>query len=127
MPSIKLIHAHFLVPTGDYSSERVGFTAELADNETVKEAVDKLRRLASESIGVDAETLYDQRKEATNCLFELQTQIKKAKKEWDAIREFLIAQGLRPDAPNFPEFENLLPSKILETVTAETIDSEDVY
>ncbi|MEH2069155.1 MAG: hypothetical protein V7K47_13510 [Nostoc sp.] len=54
---IKLVHAHFLISIGDYSNERVGFTVELEEGETVKDVVATLRQQAVTAVGPKAKEL----------------------------------------------------------------------
>jgi hypothetical protein len=40
---IKRLHAHFLISTGSYNNERIGFSVELNEGESVEEIVTNLR------------------------------------------------------------------------------------
>ena len=41
---IKTLHAHFLISITSYNNERVGFSVELDEDESIESAVSELRR-----------------------------------------------------------------------------------
>ncbi len=114
---IKFVHAHFLISLGDYSNERVGFTAELEEGETVESVVSELRNKAIAAVGPKADELYDRRRTLANGCYELEKKLTKLRSEWDATAEFLKAQGIRPDAPSMPQFHNLISAVKTESET----------
>jgi hypothetical protein len=111
---INQIHAHFLISTGNYCNERIGFSVTLDEGESVEEAVAELREKAIKSVGQTAEQLYNEKYAAEHQCRELQTRLAKLRKEWDAMSEFLKAQGIRADAPPMPQFNNLLEAAKVE-------------
>jgi hypothetical protein len=124
---IKRIHAHFLVSTGNCCNERVGFTVEMHEDETVEQVVAQLRETAIKIIGSDARTLYRRKQDCEAACDRLEHKLADLKRRWSATAEFLRAQGINPEAPEIPLFENLLagvkPKE--ESVTAEF--EEDFY
>jgi hypothetical protein len=56
---IKRLHASFLISTGSYNNERIGFSVELESGETIESVVDHLRERAITIIGQTAQQYYD--------------------------------------------------------------------
>ena len=125
---IKLVHAHFLISIGDYSNERVGFTVELEEGETVQSVVDDLRQQAITAVGPKSEELYNQNRKLRSENRELEERTKKLRSEWEATAKFLRAQGIKPEAPSMPQFQTLLNAARPESqsVTAEFVEEGDV-
>jgi hypothetical protein len=123
---IKFVHAHFLISLGDYSNERVGFTAEMEEGDTVESAVSELRNKAISAVGVKAEQLYERKRALERACYELETKMTKLRNEWEATAEFLKAQGIKPDAPSMPQFNNLISATKTESeaVLAEFVEPE---
>ena len=111
---LQQLHAHFLVSIGDYSNERIGFTVELEEDETVEDVVSDLRDKAIKVIGLKADELYTLRRDLQNQCWELEKRLSKTHHEWNATAEFLRAQGIKPDAPPMPHFNNLLAAVKVE-------------
>ena len=123
---IKTIHAHFLISIGSYSNERIGFSVELGEGESVESTVEVLRQKAKRIVGKKAEDLYDERSKLWRECTELEKKLDALRKEWDATAEFLKAQGLNPTAPSMPQFRNLLAAVTIESeVVTETEDESD--
>lgn len=119
---IKRLHAHFLISTGNYNNERIGFSVEVNEKETLESVVSQLRERAKKIIGPTAEDFYETaRKYARECR-SLEEKLDKLRKEWDATANFLKAQGLNPEAPSMPQFRNLLEAV---TVQSEVITEKD--
>lgn len=106
---IKTVHYSALLNLGNYSNEKIGFTAELAEGETVEEVIEALRQKVKDNGGVNAEELYSSIYQGKTELKEIEKKINKARSEWDAVSEFLKTQGIKPDAAAMPKFTNLLP------------------
>jgi len=70
--------------------------------------------------------LSKKQREATNELELLSRKVKTKTKEWNAVAEFLRAQGIKADARNMPDFYKLLSrateEKDTEVTEAEVID-----
>ncbi|MGV0102244.1 hypothetical protein NSTCB13_00760 [Nostoc sp. DSM 114160] len=126
---IKTIHAHFLISIGSYSNERIGFSVELDEGESVESTVEELRSRAKRIIGKKADDLYDERNKIWRECVELEKKLNTLRKEWDATAEFLKTQGLNPTAPSMPQFRNLLTAVTVESevVTQEDNEYEDDY
>nr|WP_322711765.1 hypothetical protein [Nostoc sp. ChiSLP03a]MDZ8213008.1 hypothetical protein [Nostoc sp. ChiSLP03a] len=123
---IKTIHAHFLISIGNYSNERIGFSVELDETESIESTVEELRERAKKIVGKKAEDLYDEKSKLWRECTELEKKLNTLRKEWDATAEFLKAQGLNPTAPSMPQFRNLLTAVTVESeVVTETADEED--
>lgn len=120
---IRQVHAHFLISVGNYSNERIGFTVELEEGETPEEIIPQLRDKARTIVGRPADELYSEKYRIEGTIHELERRLASLRKEWDATAEFLTAQGIRPDAPSMPQFNNLLKAaKIEEEAIGELVD-----
>lgn len=106
---IKTVHYSALLNLGNYSNEKIGFTAQISDDETVEQVIDLLREKVKQNGGTNAEELYEKMWQGRRELAELERKIKKASDDWNATAEFLRAQGIKPEAKNMPQFTNLLP------------------
>ncbi|MHC5724100.1 MAG: hypothetical protein ACYT04_40085 [Nostoc sp.] len=127
---IKTIHAHFLISIGNYSNERIGFSVELDEGETVESVVVELREKAKKIVGKTAEELYNRKNNLYRECLDLETNLNKLRQEWDATAEFLKAQGLNPVAPSMPQFRNLLNAVTVESevvTEAEDEETDDNY
>lgn len=121
---ITQIHAHFLISIGNYSNERIGFSVELDEGETPESVVPTLRDKARAIVGKTAEELYSEKYGLEQAVRVLEKRLAKLRKEWDATSEFLRGQGIRPDAPSMPQFNNLLAAAKVEEETIEgTLES----
>lgn len=124
---IKTIEYSALINLGNYSNERIGFTAQIEEGESVQQVVEQLRQKVRENAGGNADELYNKLYEGKQELRALETKINKARQAWEQTAEFLKAQGLRPDAPPMPTFFNLLPEAKDERVVEAEIDDENRF
>ena len=114
---IRQVHAHFLISIGNYSNERIGFSVELNEEETPEEVIPRLREQAKSIVGQPASELYNEKYKLESAIRSLRTKLESLRAEWEATSQFLRAQGLNPNAPAMPIFNNLLPGVEEETVT----------
>lgn len=114
---IRQIHAHFLISIGNYSNERIGFSVELEEGETPEEIIPQLRDKARAIVGKSADELYNQKISIEGTVRQLECKLESLRKEWNATADFLKAQGIRPDAPSMPQFNNLLSAAHVEEET----------
>lgn len=127
---IKTVHYSALINLGDYNNEKVGFTAEIGEDETPEQAVEALREKVKSIAGENAEKLYRVLSEGKRQLKDLETKIAKATADWEAVSEFLKAQGIKQDVAIMPKFTGLLPEVKHESVgfeEAEFIDTRDEF
>ena len=118
-----MVHYSALINLGNYSNEKIGFSAELSEGESVEETIELLRQKIKEVAGLNAEEcdqlLYRGRRE----IKDLERKLQKARQEWNATAEFLRAQGIKPDANDMPLFTRLLPEvKAESSVDGEIVD-----
>ena len=106
---ITTVHYSALINLGDYNNEKIGLTAEVKEDESVEEVIAALKEKVKTIAGPNAEELYNSISERRRALNELERKLKKATEQWEATAEFLRAQGIKPDAPNIPDFTRLLP------------------
>ncbi|MEH2098042.1 hypothetical protein [Nostoc sp.] len=127
---IKRIHAHFLISIGSYSNERIGFSFELDEGESIDSTVAELRERAKRIVGKTADELYDTRNKLDRECRNLETKLNKLGQEWDATAQFLKAQGINPVAPSMPQFRNLLNAVTVESeliIETQDEDTDDNY
>lgn len=125
---VKSVHYSALINLGNYSNERIGFTADIEESETIESVIDALRLKVKEVGGVSAEELYKEIRDKRHELRELERKAKKATEEWNALAEFLRTQGIKKDAVDMPMFTNLLPEVKEERVTdGELVEPEDTF
>ncbi|MFP5270305.1 hypothetical protein [Coleofasciculus sp.] len=128
MPRIKRITkitAEFLVSTGNYCNERIGFEVEpdfkdldpesLATDEewqeSINEIVDTLRKKATAAIGKPAEDLYREKYRLENAVELSINKLQELTNQYNQLRDFFRAQGIA-EMPPIPEYLKLLrPSK----------------
>ncbi|MBD2609562.1 hypothetical protein H6G81_35010 [Scytonema hofmannii FACHB-248] len=122
---IKRLHAHFLISTGSYNNERIGFSVELDEIETVESVVSHLRERVIKIVGPTAQQFYDNARQYARECERLEEKLEKLRKEWDATASFLKAQGLNPEAPSMPQFRNLLEAVTVESEAVTGFEDED--
>lgn len=115
---IKIVHYSALINLGNYSNEKIGFSAELSDGESPEQIVEVLRQKIKDIAGLNAEEvdklLYKGKRE----IEELERKMRKARQQWNATAEFLRAQGIKSDAADMPQFTHLLPEVKEESTQA---------
>lgn len=100
----------FLPNLGDYQNERFEMTAEVQEGETPEEVVKELKQQVLALCGERAVALEQRRWKLQEHCDRLEQKIKDYQAKWNAAAEFLRAQGIKPDAPNFPDIVGLLPA-----------------
>lgn len=111
---IKTVSYSALFNTGNYSNERLALTAQIKPDEVPEEIMAALKSKVLAMAGPEAEQLYRSLRDKQRDLDNLEHKIRKATEEWNAIAEFLKAQGIKADAVKMPKFTNLLPSVSFE-------------
>ncbi len=110
------------IDIGSHSNERMGFTAQIGEDDNIKQVVEQLRQKVIEHGGISARELFDKILQRKNELRELEQKVRSATHKWDATAEFLRAQGIKPEASYMPQFDNLLP--VITEETSGIIDGE---
>lgn len=128
---IKTIHYSALINLGNYSNERIGFTAEVDEDDSIIDAFTVLRQKVEDNASLNSDKVRSMLYNGRNELNELKDKISKATDEWNRVAEFLRTQGIKPDAPDMPEFKMLLPefkndsSKVVEGEFDEEEEEEE--
>lgn len=120
---IRTVFYSALANLGDYSNERIGMLAVLDEGESPEDAINQLRDRVVPLCGTKLGELRDQQYSLTNKLHDLTRKLKQAQAQWEATAEFLRAQGLKPDAPDMPEFVKALAPAI-SSETASIVQGE---
>lgn len=106
---IRTVHYSALINLGDYNNEKIGFTAEVEEDDSIDEILESLKAKVEQLGGLNAQDFYSKQRDGRHALSELERKIKKATEQWNATSEFLRTQGIKSDAPDMPVFTNLLP------------------
>jgi len=104
--------------------ENFTFTLEISQQKTLRQAVDEIRQELANQFGSDYRREINKRIKLEEEIKELQSKIDEAKTKWESTQQFLAAQGIRTDTPDFPNFNNYLLPSSKETVDAEIEDEE---
>ena len=120
---IKILHAHFLINTGNYSNERIGFSVELEEEESIEETVEQLRELAVKIVGKEADELDNERNDLKRQIQRLEKEMKKRCNDYNALAEFLEKQGIKSMEPLKENLKALAPKIEEQAIT--TIDMTD--
>lgn len=123
---IKKVTYSALVNLGDYQNERIGMVAHLEEGDSPDAAIEELRRRVTEISGPRLADMQTKRWELRNELRDLESQLQTTRESWVRTAEFLKAQGIRSDPPEFPEFVKLLnPAAVEEVEVVEAEEYED--
>ena len=121
---IKTVQYLATINLGNYSNEKIGFTADINEDDELKQAVEVLRQKVRDCALPNIEDVQSEIYKHQNELRRLENKLEKARSEWDATAEFLRAQGIKADAANMPQFTNLLPAIADERVIDGEIESD---
>lgn len=119
---IKKVHYLATLNLGNYSNEKIGFSAEIENGETPEQVLEQLREKVKGCALPNSEKLYSEIRDRKYALDALNEKIEKAKNQWNATAEFLRTQGIKPDAVDLPQFTHLLPQ--VESEHSEVSDGE---
>lgn len=122
---IKTVHYLATINLGNYSNEKIGFTADINQDDDEKQVVEALRQKAKDCALPNIEDVQSSIYKCQGELRTIENKLEKARSEWNATAEFLRAQGIKVDAVDMPQFTNLLPSISDEQVIDGEIDPED--
>lgn len=85
---------------GNYENQRFRLEAKLEDGDTAAAVADALKHQIH--LMADKEDAYYERNKLAAEVKQLEANVEAARAEWEQTRAFLVAQGLRRDAPEFP-------------------------
>lgn len=125
---IKTVQYVATVNVGNYSNEKIGFTAQLDDDESPESVIEELRQKAIDCALPNINEVFSQIREKQKELIALEHRLNNARKQWELTAEFLRTQGIKPDVVDMPQFNNLLPSVEDEhsEITEGEIEDEDI-
>lgn len=124
MPKITKVFYSALANLGDYQNERVGMYATLEEGETPEAAIEELKNRVAPLCGPKLQNLRSEKYRLESAIDELQRKLADYENQWNAAAEFLRAQGIKPDAPNFPTFNNLLPAANISHEESGVVEGE---
>jgi acyl-CoA reductase-like NAD-dependent aldehyde dehydrogenase len=122
---IKTVQYLATVNLGNYNNEKIGFTADINEDDDVKQVVEALRQKVKDCALPNADDVQSEIYKHRNELRRLKDKLEKARSEWNATAEFLRSQGIKTDAADMPQFTNLLPAIADERVIDGEIESQD--
>ncbi len=108
---------------GNYQNERVGMYAVLDEGESPEEAIKQLKERVTPLCGSDLRKLRDEEWQLRGAIGDLEKKLKEYQQQWDIAAEFLRVQGIKPDAPNFPQLTKLLSPSVSHEVS-EVVEAE---
>lgn len=85
----------------------------------------ELRQKVKENAGLNLDKVQSKLYEGRGLIDDLERKIQKATEEWNAIAEFLRAQGIKPDAVDMPKFTGLLPEVQSEHIVEGELEDEE--
>ena len=124
---IKTVQYLATINLGNYSNEKIGFTADLKEDDDVKQVVEALRQKVKDCALPNIEEVQSELYKHQTALRRLKDKLEKARSECDAMAEFLRTQGIKADAANMPQFTNLLPTIADERVIDGEIESNEFF
>lgn len=122
---IKTVQYLATINLGNYSNEKIGFTADINEDDDEKQVVEALRQKVKDCALPNIEDVQSSIYKYQAELRRIVNKLEKARSEWNATAEFLRTQGIKADAVDMPQFTNLLPSISDERVIDGEIDPED--
>ena len=122
---IKTVQYMATVNLGNYSNEKIGFTAQLDDGDSPESVIEKLRQKAMDCALPNTNELFNEIRERGQELRALKQTLNKTRKQWESTAEFLRTQGIKPDVVDMPQFINLLPQIEGESVIEGEMKDED--
>ena len=96
-----------LFDRGNYQNERIELTRQVEPDDIIEEVFEDLKLLVHDLAG--KKDLYYENQKLERDYNNILKKIDQAKTQWEQAAEFLTAQGLRHDAPKFPELKLLAP------------------
>lgn len=105
---IERVSYSYLSNLGDYSNERIEMEARLEEGEIPEDAIAALKDRVHALAGEHIQRLEQRRYQIRQEIEQLHKRLEQARVDWEAVAEFLRAQGIKPNAPAAPLFNNLL-------------------
>jgi hypothetical protein len=100
--NIKQVSFGAVFATRQYENKRFGLVADLEPDESPEEAIAELERRVVALAGPNAQEQYDRLHELSVRMHTLDIKLKEKQQQYEAVKEFLLAQGLKDDMPDFP-------------------------
>lgn len=95
---------------GNYENEKIRVEATWDGSTPLNEVVDHLRQKCAACAQPEANKSWEKRRQLQHAIDKLETRLQELQKNWETVSTFLKAQGIKPDAAEFPMLTNLLPS-----------------
>ncbi len=121
---IKTVQYLATINLGNYSNEKIRFTADINEDDDEKQVVEVLRQKVRDCALPNIEDVQRDIYKYQGDLRSLKKKLELATNQWNATAEFLITQGIKADAADMPQFTNLLPAIADERVIDGEIESD---
>ena len=95
-------------------TDTVSFVAELDADDVETEVAAQLKEKAIACLEESTKTLDSQRCNLRWEIKKLQDKCTRSRGNWERVQEFLKAQGIRPDAPDFPTLVEKVEGELVE-------------
>jgi hypothetical protein len=112
--------------TGNYENQKLSLSAQLEDGDTAESVITALKEKVCQMAGPSAEQQWREQRRMEKVLFDLGKKVEQAKKEWETAAQFLQAQGIKTDMPDFPALKLLLPTQTTPTPDAEMVSVQEI-
>ena len=99
---------------GQTRNDTVSFVAELEAGDVETEVAAQLKEKALACLEESLYSLGTKHRKLRNEIDELRRKCNRSKSNWERIQEFLKAQGIRPDAPDFPALVEKVEGELVE-------------
>ena len=112
--------------TGNYENQKLSLSAQLEEGDTAESVITALKEKVCQLAGPSSEQQWREQRRMEKVLFDLGKKVEQAKKDWEAAAQFLQAQGIKTDMPDFPSLKLLLPGQVAATPDSEMISIQEI-
>lgn len=123
---IKTVHYLATIHLGNYSDEKIGFTAEMDEQDDEKEIIETLRQKSIDCALPDIDDVRNDIRKYASDLRAIKKKLEQTRSEWNAMVEFLRTQGIKKDVVDMPMLTNLLPKVKQEVITNSEIEEDQI-
>lgn len=106
----------------DYGNDRLEIEVAITDEDNYEQIYQKTKSEVYRLLG--RQDLYESRQRLEREYDDLCCKVKKAYDQWEQLRTFLAAQGIKPDASPFPQLP-LLAEAVQPSLVGELVEDED--
>jgi hypothetical protein len=108
---------------GDYQNEKIHLEVQINEDENPETIIEELRGRVRKMATPNVQDLFEQGRTVERRINELRRKCQQWENRWQSTVDFLKTQGINPNAPDMPAFDNLLPEADSEDVCIGEIDN----